>query len=490
MEVERILAGSSDGFVAFDRDFRYTYVNDAAARMSGKSREQMLGQHVWQLFPEAAGGHLQKEFERSLRDNVRVELEYFDPGRNRWYENRVYPTGYGICVQFTDITARKTAEEALRESDRRKDEFLATLAHELRNPLAPMRLATEVLRRTTNPAQTEFARDAIDRQVATMARLIDDLMDVSRIAHGKIDLHSRPVELEDVLQRAIETSRPLLEAASQELLLGLPRTSLWLNADRTRIAQVLSNLINNASKYSAPRGRIWVTAEEVDRHAVVRVRDEGAGIEPQMLACVWDLFVQGGNFLARGSGLGVGLALARRLVELHGGSVEARSDGLGHGAEFTIRLPVIDVDSDRLPNEGAPIADAGPFQHAARARVLVADDNEDAARSLATYLELVGCDVQTATDGSTALSAAARFRPHVALLDLGMPALNGFELARLIRQAPWGSGMTLVAITGWSQEHVRQRSRDAGFDHHLVKPVSPETIQGLLRDLRAKPDPR
>ena len=336
MEVERILAGSSDGFVAFDRDFRYTYVNDAAARMSGKGAQEMLGQNVWQLFPDAAGGHLQREFERAMRDDVRVELEYFDAGRKRWYENRIYPAGDGICVHFVDITVRKAAEEALRESDRHKDEFLAILAHELRNPLAPLRLATEILRRATDAEQVSAAHDAINRQVDAMARLIDDLVGVSQISGGRY----RPAD----------------------------------------------------------------------------------------------------------------------------------------GAELVARLPA---------SEDASSSSVEPLGGTARARVLIADDNADAARSLATYLELVGCDVQTAGDGSTALSAAARFRPHVALLDLSMPALNGFELARLIRQAAWGSRMTLVAVTGWGQEHVRQRSRDAGFDHHLVKPVSPETIHGLLRELRA-----
>jgi len=333
MEAERILAASPDGFVAFDRDLRCTYVNDAATRMADRSAEQMLGRSVQEALPDVAAGRLQQELERSLRDNARVDLEHFDSSRNRWYESRVYPAGDGICVHFVDITARK-------ESDRRKDEFLATLAHELRNPLAPMLLATEVLRRATSAEQTSIARAAIDRQVATMARVIDDLADVSRISDGKMDLHCKTVELADVLRRALETTQPLLATAGQELLLELPQASLWLHADPTRLAQALSNLINNASKYSAPHYRIWVSAREVDGHAVVRVRDEGMGIEPEMLARVWDLFVQGGKFLERGSGLGVGLTIARTIVELHGGSVEARSDGLGQGSEFTVRVPV------------------------------------------------------------------------------------------------------------------------------------------------------
>jgi signal transduction histidine kinase len=376
----------------------------------------------------------------------------------------------GALIQLERIRA---------EADRRKDEFLATLAHELRNPLAPLRISAEVLRRSSDESAIRAAREVIDRQVGNMARLIDDLMDVSRFSRGKIELRRERVELATVIRSAVETSGPLIEAAGQKLWLGLPGKPLWLHADARRLAQAFANLLNNASKYSERGRNIWLEVEVADGHAVVRVCDEGVGIAPDMLGSIWEMFVQADRSLERShGGLGIGLTVVRSLIAMHDGSVEAKSEGPGRGAEFIVRLPIIEVAFDQVA-----AAEPVPAQSQAiapKTRVLVADDNLDAAQSLGMYLRMTGCEVAVANDGESALELAARFRPEVALLDIAMPGLNGFDLARRIRAEPWGRAVTLVAVTGWGQEHDRRRSADAGFDHHLVKPVTPDVIHGLL----------
>ncbi len=375
------------------------------------------------------------------------------------------------------VELQRQMREAIVESDRRKDEFLATLAHELRNPLAPVRNATHILRARLPPApELQWARDVIDRQVTQMARLIDDLMDVARITRGTIELRRAHVALEEVIRIAIETSRPTIDASSHELQVHLPAEPLYLDADLIRLAQVFANLLNNAAKYTGPGGRIDVTAQRDANTVVVTVQDSGIGIPPDKLARIFEPFTQLDRSLERSKGgLGIGLALARRLVEMHGGVIQAQSAGPGLGSRFVVRLPLSTQQS--VPRV---VGSAGPLPARGRKRVLIADDNHDAATSLGILLNDAGYDVRTVADGSQALEMAAQFRPDIALLDIGMPKLNGYEVARQIRAQPWGGEVLLVALTGWGGAEHRQQTAAAGFDHHLTKPVDPAALTRLL----------
>jgi signal transduction histidine kinase/DNA-binding response OmpR family regulator len=368
----------------------------------------------------------------------------------------------------------------LQESARQKDEFLAMLAHELRNPLAPVRNAVQLLRMPqTGAAEQRWARDVIDRQVRHMVRLVDDLLDVSRLTHGLITLKAKRVDAAEVAAGAVEISRPLIDDRRHLLTVSAPPRPLRLEADPTRLEQVLSNLLNNAAKYTDPGGRITLTVGREGGAAVFRVCDTGHGLSPEMLARVFEPFTQVDRSLDRAQGgLGLGLALVKRLVELHGGAVEAHSPGLGRGSEFVVRLPA-------LP-EGAPAPPAesnGRAAAPAPARVLVVDDNVDAAESLALYLRATGCEVCVAHDGPSALQAAESFRPAAALLDIGLPHMDGYELAGRFRARPGGEGVLLVAVTGYGRPEDRARAREAGFDHHFTKPVEPEALDRLLADL-------
>jgi signal transduction histidine kinase/CheY-like chemotaxis protein len=384
--------------------------------------------------------------------------------------------------QAADFIERCRTDEALRESDRRKDEFLATLAHELRNPLAPVRNAIQILH-LKGPAtpELEWACDVIDRQMQQMTRLIDDLMDVSRITRGRLELRRDRVELARVLQGAVETSRPLIDGSGHELTVALPADPVYLNGDITRLAQVFSNLLNNAARYSQRGSRISLTVERQGSEVVVSVRDTGIGIPKEMLPRIFDLFTQVDRSLeCTQGGLGVGLTLVKRLVEMHGGSVAAHSDGAGTGSAFVVRLPIPVVEPAL---ESQPAFGDKPRAAPARRRVLIVDDNNDAATSLAMMLSILGYETRTAGDGMAGLEAAAEFRPVVALLDIGLPKINGYDVARRIRQQPWGTDMALVAVTGWGQAEDKQRAIEAGFDHHLVKPVDPTPLTQLLASL-------
>jgi signal transduction histidine kinase/CheY-like chemotaxis protein len=370
--------------------------------------------------------------------------------------------------------------KALEEADRRKDEFLAVLAHELRNPLTPIRSAVQILRREETPeADLRSARETIDRQVCQMTHLIDDLLDVSRISHGRIELRRERVELAEVVRSALETSRPLVESSGHRLDVELPPGPIPLEGDPTRLAQVFSNLLNNAAKYTERGGQIRLTAEQVDHHVRVRVTDSGIGISPAQLPKLFKMFTQGANSLERAQGgLGIGLGLARSLAEMHGGTVEASSAGLGQGSEFVVRLPVA-VEAPRTA-EPSPAASGAARAGATAQRVLVVDDNQDAADSLSALLQLMGHEVRTAYDGVEAVAAAASFAPSVVLLDIGLPRMNGYEVARRIREQPRGQDMTLIAVTGWGQDEDKRRSREAGFDLHITKPLDPAILDQLL----------
>ncbi len=370
--------------------------------------------------------------------------------------------------------------EELREGDRRKDEFLATLAHELRNPLAPIRNGLQVLRLAGNSGPVlEQARSMMERQVVQMVRLVDDLLDLSRITRGKIELRKERAELAGVIAGAVETSRPLIEASGHQFTAVLPSTPVPLVADVARLAQVFSNLLNNAAKYTERGGHIRLTAERRGAEVVVTVRDSGVGIPADMLPRVFEMFTQVDRTLERAQGgLGIGLTLVRRLVEMHGGSVEAHSEGHGKGSEFVVRLPVGEeppgLEGPRGPGHGERPAGLP------KRRILVVDDNKDSAASLAMMLSLMGHETRTAFDGLASVEAAAAFRPDLILLDIGLPKLNGYDACRRIREQPGGRGIVIVACTGWGQDEDRRRSSDAGFNYHLVKPVDPAALQDLL----------
>jgi PAS domain S-box-containing protein len=377
-------------------------------------------------------------------------------------------------------------ELALREADRRKDEFLALLAHELRNPLAPIRYALAAAKKPGRTReQQRRAEEIIERQIAHMSRLLDDLLDISRITHGTLALQRSRAELTLVIGAALETARPMIEAKHHTLSLDLPRHPVQLEADAVRLAQVFANLLINAAKYTDRGGQLQLRAREEGGEVIVVVRDNGIGIAPEMMPRLFTLFTQGRATQGRSQeGLGVGLALVRGLVELHGGRVEAHSDGPGRGSEFTVRLPVGAAVTE------TPAAEAATEETAGSAlRVLIVDDSRDAADTCATLLELSGHRVQTAYSGRRALEVAETFRPHVLLLDIGLPDIDGYQLARTIRSAPWGRRTQLVAVSGWGQEEDRRRALEVGFDHHLTKPVAAEELDGLLRALGAELPP-
>jgi signal transduction histidine kinase len=380
---------------------------------------------------------------------------------------------------------REKAQEALREADRRKDEFLAMLAHELRNPLAPIRNALEMLKLVdASPELHRQTRDMMERQVQLMVRLVDDLLDVSRITRGKIELHKDAIELADVVARAVETARPLIDARNHELLIDITPRSLLVQGDLIRLGQVAANLLNNAAKYMAPGGRIWLKAGREADKIVLHLRDAGIGIAPEMLPQIFDLFTQADHSPALSQGgLGIGLTLVRQLVEMHGGKVEVHSEGLGRGSEFVVSLPALAEAPVPTP-QGETDAACG---FAPTRRILVVDDNVDSAESLAMLLRVWGHEVQAVHNGSQALAAAPGFRPEVALLDIDMPDMSGYELARQLRGRAGLGGTAFVALTGYGQDEDHRRSADAGFRAHLVKPVDPEALRRLLATLAKEP---
>ena len=387
------------------------------------------------------------------------------------------------------IAAAETAKvlesrgQALRDADRRKDEFLATLAHELRGPMAPIRNAVELLR--VRPGADEIAitaRDIIGRQVEHMRRLVDDLLDVARITRGAIQLLRQPVDVALIVQEALEATRPLVEKAGMRLHVTMANERLQVNADRTRLVQVLSNLLANATKFTPRGGNAWLTVRREETWASIEVRDDGAGIEASDLTHIFDMFSRPGAGSERAAeGLGIGLALVRGLVEQHGGTVLAASAGRGKGATFTVRLPLF-ADSEVRHTQ----ADAAPAAVSRSCRILVADDSRDTAATLAQLLRLKGHEVLVAHDGVEALEIASREKPQVALLDLGMPRMSGYELAGRIRAEAWGSNMLLVAVSGWGQQHDRERAAKAGFDVHLTKPADPAQLDAILAGLASR----
>lgn len=427
----------------------------------------------------------------ALRENLHFECRVIWPDSSlHWIEvhgsihdeEGKSPRLLGIVFE---TTKRKQAEESLRDADRRKDEFLATLAHELRNPLAPIRNALQIMHLTPEPSAHAHARSIIERQLQQMVHLVDDLMDVSRISQGKVELRKLPVDITSVVQAAIETSRPVIENGKHEITVQLPPPGqMMIDADITRLTQIIANLLNNAAKYTPESGKINVCAERKGNDVHISVQDSGIGIPTDMLPRVFDMFAQIDRTFERSQGgLGIGLALVKRLVEMHGGTVQAYSEGRGKGSRFVLSMPLLASTT----NIETP-ADAGSLEigSSSEIRVLVVDDNIDSAVSLAQVLTLLGYQTQMAHDGAEAVRVAESFRPHVTLMDIGLPILNGHEAGQRVRQQAWAKDMLLIALSGWGQEIDRRKSKQAGFDHHFVKPVDIEVLVKLLAQVKPR----
>jgi PAS domain S-box-containing protein len=496
-QVRSVLNHIVDGIITINEDGTVQSLNPAAERLFGYSAAEVIGQNVKMLLPAPDNADSDQDLAGCLRTGQAEVLGVGREVEGRRKDGSTFPMDLAVSEfrlgqhrYFTsivrDITERKRAEEevrrlneALLEADRRKDEFLATLAHELRNPLAPLRNAVELLRRAEGRTDLhEQARGMMERQLGLMVRLIDDLLDVSRITRGKLQLRKERVELAAVIRSAVEAARPAIEAQAHELTVTLPDEPLRLDADPVRLAQVVLNLLTNAAKYTEKGGRIGLSAERRDSEVVVSVRDTGIGISAEHLPQLFEMFAQVASALERSQGgLGIGLALVRGLVELHGGSVEARSGGPGTGSEFLVRLPVAEALAEAPPEPGG---ESEPARSGRPCRILVVDDIRDTADSLATLLGLMGHDVRTAHDGPEAIQAAATFHPNVVLLDIGLPTMNGYDAARRIRAQASGRTLVLIALTGWGQAEDKRRAQEAGFDHHLTKPVDPAALEKLL----------
>jgi PAS domain S-box-containing protein len=466
------------------------YVNRETLRFLGCSLEDVRGLK-WRDFihPDDRAAYV-AVYDHGIEHRDIIEGQFRlrrADGEYRWMRSTAMPrfTEEGTFLGFVgcsvDITEIKQSQDKLREADQRKDEFLATLAHELRNPLAPLRYSLEILRMEGGSPAVARVHEMMERQINHMDRLVDDLLDVSRITRGKIELRRARVDLATVVRTALETSKPLIELADHQLTMSLPREPLVLDADPIRLAQVLANLLNNAAKYTNEGGKIWLTARREGHEVVVSVRDNGIGIPANLLHKVFGLFSQADQSVGRTrGGLGIGLTLAKRLTEMHGGRIEVRSDGEGKGSEFLVTLPLAADLPASLTGSGD--ADARSTR-SPRCRILVVDDNQDSADALALLLEASGAEVHVAYDGPSAIVAFDTYRPSVVLLDLGLPGMDGYEVAAQLRERPECVDARLIALTGWGHPEARRRSREVGFDRHLVKPVKLETLRALLASL-------
>ncbi len=504
--------------------------NAGAERLFGYTEAEIVGQSYARFFPpeDVEVGKPEEELRRAVADG-RVEVEQWQVRKDgfHFWCSRVTTALHdaegrlqGFAKVMRDLTERKRLDDELRrqaeelrrqadelrrqadelrrqadelrgqadllrEENRRKDDFLATLAHELRNPLAPILHALHILRQdqTASPLLQQ-ARNTAELQVRNMVHLIDDLLDASRITTGKIQLHKERIDLRVIVERAVETARPLIEAGRHNLSVSLPAEPLWLEADPTRLEQIVVNLLNNAAKYTEPGGSIWLTARRDEGGAVVRVRDTGVGIAPDVLPLVFNLFTQADASIdRRQGGLGIGLTLVRRLAELHGGTATASSPGLGKGSEFAVRLPVM---AQTFPGNLVPIPEP-PRRTGRPWRVLLVEDNVNAAEMLSALLGMSGHEVRVAHSGPAALELVSTCQPEVILLDINLPGMNGFEVAKRLRAQPGLEKVLIVAVTGYGQEKDRKRCLEAGFDYHLVKPVDPARLEALLNSASAVP---
>jgi PAS domain S-box-containing protein len=465
------------------RDGTLLQINPAGLAMVGASSADMdkfIGQNAYgRVVPEHRDAF--RAFTERVCDGERGTFE-FDliilSGARRRMETRAAPLRMadGSTAQLCltrDVTDRRRTEKALLEADRRKDEFIATLSHELRNPLAPLRNALNLLRLTTRPdGKVAQVYGVMERQLDHLVRLVDDLLEASRISRGVLELRRERVELASVIHNAVETSAPVIREAGHELVVTLPQRMVWLDGDPVRLAQIFSNLLNNAARFTESGGRITISADTQDGQACISVRDTGKGFAPEISDRLFEMFVKSD----RSGGLGIGLALSLRLAEMHGGNIEARSEGEQRGAEFVVRLPLSVTRGD----DPVPATHGSEARESTGRRVLVADDNRDSADLLAELVHELGNEVSLAYDGEEAVEVARSFEPDVAVLDIGMPKMDGYEVARRIRSESGARSVKLVALTGWGQAEDRRRAREAGFDEHLVKPVELEALRALL----------
>ena len=481
------LSNIPDFAYIFDLDARFMYLNRALAELLGRPVKEIVGKDFTELpYPPELAAKLTRQIHEvvATRQPVRDETPFTSPaGKPGLYEYIFTPAfdaeGHVTAVvgSTRDITAHVEANLALREADRRKDEFLAMLAHELRNPLASVTNAATLLREGADAKEQKWAADVIVRQSTQLARLVDDLLDVSRITRGKIELRRVRLDAALALDRARETVAPQIAAAAHTLLADYRPGELWLDADPTRLEQIVVNLLTNAARYTEPRGRIWLSARNENGEIVITVRDSGNGIPPDRIAAMFELFTQGERSSARSEGgLGIGLTVVRGLCELHGGSVHAHSEGTGRGSTFTVRLPAAPVPATTATHS-APSISGAPT---GGARILIVDDNVDTAAGLSRLLARRGFSVAVARDGPAAIEKARAFSPAAVLLDIGLPTMDGYEVARRLRAETHDNHPFIVALSGYGQEADRARSREAGFDHHLIKPVDFEELRALL----------
>ncbi len=485
----RIMIESVRDYAIFmlDPEGRVASWNLGAERINGYKAAEIIGQHfsVFYSSEDVALGKPQREFETAMREgHVEEEGWRVRKDRSQFWANVIITALYdsrGTLRGFAKITRDMTEKRQVAQlqlADKQKNEFLAMLAHELRNPLAPIRNGVELLKlsRTVEPEIQETTR-MMERQVVHLVRLVDDLLDVSRIATGKIHLNKEPIDVNEVVERAIEEVQPTLDARGHELILTGPARQIVIDGDMVRLAQVVSNLLSNAAKYTETPSQIWLTVEPNDQEVLIRVRDKGVGMAPEELSRVFNLFEQADNSISRlRGGLGIGLTLVKRIVELHGGSVTATSPGPAEGSEFVVRLPTSEAAAAAKPRLYASRNLKRPVGH----RILVVDDNVDAAQSVERLLKNWGHEVQTAFNGPDAIEKARTFRPQIVLLDIGMPGMSGYEVAKQLRAEREFEGLIITALTGYGQAEDRLRSREAGFNHHLTKPPNPDLLAALL----------
>ena len=484
------MESSDDAIISKSLDGIITSWNAAAQRIFGYTAEEAIGQPIVKILIPEDRIHEEEAIIARLRRGERIDhfatVRKTKSGRLIDVSVTISPISNadgvitGASKVARDITLQKRALRELEEADLRKNEFIALLAHELRNPLGPIRHAAKILRaRTPSPDELAWATSIIERQSEHMSRLVEDLLDVSRITRGRIELRRDRVDVADILKAAVEAGTPAIERSHHHLKVTLPRAPLFVNGDTARLTQVVTNLLDNAAKYTNSGGHIGLSAEREDGMAVIRVKDTGIGIPSELLPRIFDMFTQAGMSLERSQGgLGVGLALVERLVKLHEGTVTAYSRGAGQGSEFTVRLPT--VSPQHAPDE--PSDETQLLASPKHCRVLVVDDNEDSVDSLAMLLEMMGHDVRTANNASRGLDIADEFRPDVCIFDIGLPKMNGYELATQLRGKPWAKDVVLVALTGWGMEEHRRRSAESGFNHHLTKPVDLDQLQQILAE--------
>lgn len=477
----------TEGFVIIDRHWTVTYMNTEGLRLSGRTASQAIGHHHWHVWSELVDSDPYLLYRRVMetRHPETMEFEFTYPDRHTaWLELRAYPVmDNGMAVLIRDVTDKREAEAKLRDADRRKDEFLAMLAHELRNPLAPIGAAAQLLRMAKlDEGRVKQTSEVIARQVSHMTGLIDDLLDVSRVTSGLIDLDKVALDMQQVVLEAVEQVSPLIRARNHELTIRQTPHSAIVCADKKRLVQVIANILNNAAKYTPEGGHLTLSTAVQDSQVLIEVIDNGIGMTPEMTKHAFDLFAQAERTSDRSSGgLGLGLALVKSMVELHGGTVTCKSDGLGKGSTFSVCLPLLLEKTHRtmglLPEKRLQPA------HATALRVLVVDDNVDAAEMLKLLLEAMGHDVLVEHEPYKALERARLDQPQVCLLDIGLPEIDGNELARRLRAQPENAKAMLIAVTGYGQDSDKSSTLAAGFDHHLVKPVDTAKLAAILAEL-------